>query len=177
MIDLLKQEFGFESPELKKLDGYDNVNYLVSDQSSKYIFKTYPFDAGLLEIVNAENDVLLHLQHHRKDRYPCPIPFVNGQFVKTMQIDGKDAICRLLSYLDGEFVGNATVNKSIAASLGNVLAEMNLHLQPLNISAYRGREWEWDLPWQIKWEMRFQEDNKVVVQLHLQFRMQPKHIL
>ena len=44
----------FEIKTLKKLNGYDNVNYLLTSDSKKYIFKTYTFTADMLALVTAK---------------------------------------------------------------------------------------------------------------------------
>jgi ethanolamine-phosphate phospho-lyase len=68
MHDLLKTSFGFRSVELKKLNGYDNVNYLVETDSGKYIFKTYPFTSETFDLVQVETEFLHALQKWKNSR-------------------------------------------------------------------------------------------------------------
>lgn len=145
MESLLQEQFGIHCSELKKLNGYDNSNYLVKTDNGKYIFKTYKKGAELLDLVNAENQVLLYLQESEQNRYPRPIQFVDESEVKVLNIKGKQTICRMLSFLDGQFLGDTTHSKKLFQSLGAFLAEMDLQLQLCKNYTIKAREWEWDI--------------------------------
>lgn len=58
MLNTIKPWFNFEIVSLKKLNGYDNVNYLLTTNTHKYIFKTYVFSEAMLALIEAENSVL-----------------------------------------------------------------------------------------------------------------------
>ncbi|MFT6002405.1 MAG: ethanolamine-phosphate phospho-lyase, partial [Flavobacteriales bacterium] len=55
MLNTIKPWFNFDIISLKKLNGYDNVNYRLTTETTKYIFKTYTFTEDLLALVEAEN--------------------------------------------------------------------------------------------------------------------------
>lgn len=145
MIKLLQTEFGLQDIKLKKLDGYDNANYLVKTVGGTYVFKTYLCSDELLDLVKAENEALLFLQKSDGGRYPAPIKFKDDSILKILKVDGENRICRMLSFLDGQFIGDATHSKQLFQSFGIALAEMNLSLQSYNSNTFRGRQWEWDL--------------------------------
>jgi 4-aminobutyrate aminotransferase-like enzyme/Ser/Thr protein kinase RdoA (MazF antagonist) len=145
MKTLLETEFGFSQCTIKRLDGYENFNYLVNSKSYKYIFKTYVYDAMLLDILIAENEVLNFLQSEASKQFPKPIPFSSGELIKVLDINGKKCICRMLSFLEGTFIGNTPASEQLMQSLGEFLAKLDLKLQGLNNHVYRGRQWEWDL--------------------------------
>ncbi|MEO9805175.1 MAG: aminotransferase class III-fold pyridoxal phosphate-dependent enzyme [Reichenbachiella sp.] len=145
MKNLLKEHFDFQDPEIKKLNGYHNINYLVSNHSTKYIFKTYPFDEELLAILEAENETLNHLKEKGADQFPIPVPFTNGGFIEVLDLDGKPTICRMLSFIEGDFLGDTKSSEELLKSLGTFLARLDIQLQDFNHYTLRARQWEWDL--------------------------------
>ncbi|TRX59358.1 aminotransferase class III-fold pyridoxal phosphate-dependent enzyme [Fulvivirga sp. M361] len=145
MKEILKTEFGFRSPKIKRINGYDNVNYCIREKSDQFIFKTYTYNDELLTILNAENEALLHLQEKDNDTFPRPIPFRNGDFIKTLDLDGKKTICRMLSFLEGEFSGDQKPIAELYRSFGSFLAEMDVKFQTFDNYIIRARQWEWDI--------------------------------
>ncbi|MFC1785008.1 aminotransferase class III-fold pyridoxal phosphate-dependent enzyme [Candidatus Neomarinimicrobiota bacterium] len=142
---ILKTQYDINPIEIKKLWGYENQNYLVITDSKQFVFKTYLYDDDLLPIIEAENDVLLHLKNNNQDGSPLPIVFDNGSYVKVLDIDGEKRICRLLSYLDGTLLGYITPSKNIFKSLGKFTAQLDLQLQLLNNNTIKARKWHWDI--------------------------------
>ena len=145
MNKLIQSEFGLEEIEIKKLDGYDNANYLVKTGSKKCIFKTYTYNDELLDLIKAENETLLFLQKSDKNIYPKPIQFANGSYLKKLEIDSEYRICRMLSFLDGEFLGDVKPTKALFQSFGVFLAKMDLNLQKFKSYTIIARQWEWDI--------------------------------
>ena len=143
MLNTIKSWFNFEIVALKKLNGYDNVNYLLTTEKDNYIFKTYVFTEDTLALIEAENSVLQRL---KKDQsFPEPIPFATGDFLKITTIDGVKTICRLLTFLEGTFLGDATHTPELLESIGRFTAQMDLQLVDLNNYVLKARQWEWDL--------------------------------
>ena len=97
MDSLLKKEFGFSSCKIKKIDGYDNANYIVNHNSIDYVFKTYNYNKELLAVLIAENETLIYL-NNEENKFPKPIPFLSGDLIKVIPINGKPTICRMLSF-------------------------------------------------------------------------------
>ncbi len=145
MNNFLQTEFGFQETEIKKLDGYDNANFLIKTNSDKYIFKTYKSDEGLYDLLKSENDTLLFLQKSDKKKYPKPIQFSDGSYIKNHTIDGEKRICRMLSYIDGTFFGDVEPTKVLFQSFGIFLAEIDLKLQKHTNFTIMARQWEWDI--------------------------------
>ena len=145
MNELLKTEFGFSQCEIKGIDGYDNANYIVKNKTSCYIFKTYGYNEELFAILEAENAALLFLSSEEQDQFPEPIPFISGEFIKVLDIEGQKTICRMLSFLDGSFLGDCPPTKKLFQSFGTFLASLNLKLQNFDSYVFRARQWEWDL--------------------------------
>ncbi|MFK7833478.1 MAG: aminotransferase class III-fold pyridoxal phosphate-dependent enzyme [Winogradskyella sp.] len=143
MINTIKNWFDFNIIELKKLNGYDNVNYLLKTETDKFIFKTYKFSEDMLALIEAENSILNTL---KKDQsFPEPIAFKDGNFIKITDIDNTKTICRLLTFLDGDFLGDVNHTPNLVESIGAFTAQMNLQLLKINNYVLKARQWEWDL--------------------------------
>ncbi|MDH5474271.1 MAG: aminotransferase class III-fold pyridoxal phosphate-dependent enzyme [Cyclobacteriaceae bacterium] len=145
MKDSLQGQFEFQIVEIKKLNGYDNANYLIRTSDTKYIFKTYRYTSDSMSLVEAENNTLLSLQNNHQNKLPKPIPFKDGSYVKILKLNGEETICRLLSYLEGKFLGDVTLTPNLLNSLGRFLASLDLNLQTLSSYRIKARVWEWDL--------------------------------
>ena len=143
--ELLQAEFNFEAIEIKKIGGYDNANYSVIGDSSKYIFKTYVFSKDLLAHLEAENEVLLSLERNEKCLFPVPEKFSDGSYLKIVEIDGEQHICRMLAFIDEQFLAETSHSHALLTSFGGFLAELNLQLQKTTSYALQVRECEWDL--------------------------------
>jgi ethanolamine-phosphate phospho-lyase len=145
MHDLLKTSFGFRSVELKKLNGYDNVNYLVETDSGKYIFKTYPFTSETFDLVQVETEFLHALQKRFHGRIPEPVPFEDGNHVKLIEFGGQKLVGRLLTFLEGAFMGDLNPSKPDYHALGILLAELDQELGKQKSYLIESRKWEWDI--------------------------------
>ena len=145
MNKLLLQYFGIEAQNIKKLAGYDNVNYLVTAKDAKYIFKTYVYDDLLFDIVKAESDVLLHLQKPGTSCFPKVIKTVEGKNAAVSELEGRKIIIRLLSYLEGQFFAEATHSPQLFKSFGEFLAHMDLRLMDYKNYTIQARRYSWDL--------------------------------
>ncbi|WP_034061084.1 hypothetical protein [Lacinutrix jangbogonensis] len=58
MLNTINSWFNFEIVALKKLNGYENINYLLKTDSAKFIFKKYTYSEAMLAIIEAEISVL-----------------------------------------------------------------------------------------------------------------------
>jgi ethanolamine-phosphate phospho-lyase len=143
MLNTIKPWFNFDIISLKKLNGYDNVNYRLTTETETYIFKTYTFTEDLLALVEAENSILQTL---KKDQsFPEPIAFATGDFLKITELNGIKTICRLLTFLEGTFLGDAAHTPELAVSIGRFTAQMDLQLLDITNYVLKARQWEWDL--------------------------------
>lgn len=140
MENLLEQTFGLSKVVLKKLTGYDNVNYLLTCDSGRFILKTYPYDKELLALVEAENNALHFLAQNNPNQFPEPI-----KELRIIIWENEKLIVRLLTFLPGEFLGQVEQNHELLGSLGQFLAKLDNILLTFDHPIPKTRRWEWDL--------------------------------
>ncbi|MBG38825.1 MAG: aminotransferase class III [Cryomorphaceae bacterium] len=145
MKEAILKAFGILPLNIKRLNGYENENYLVTAKDAQYIFKTYPSIKNIFSLINAECLALIHLQQKGGCKTPIPIPFISGEYVKTIHINNQEKCCRMLSFLPGSFLGDIKPNKSLMANLGAFLADLNQKLDGFHSDAIRARNYDWDL--------------------------------
>jgi ethanolamine-phosphate phospho-lyase len=145
MLGLIESCLNFEIVSYHKLSGYNNANYLIDSNEGKFTFKTYPFEEGLFDLVQAETDILHALQNKFEGRIPKPVPFEDGLYVKLIEWGGKKLIGRLLTFVEGAFFGNLSPSTSNYRALGTLLAEVDIELSKQKSYLFQSRKWEWDM--------------------------------
>ena len=146
MKDIIKKEFGVSPIEITKLNGYDNINYLIKTEGESFIFKTYPATRSNFALLEAESQCLLYLQQQSNSKTPKPIPFHRRILhERIIVINGVLNSCRLLSFLNGTFLGDLNPNKQMAMSLGTFLADLDTELMDFDNAELRARKCEWDI--------------------------------
>ncbi|WP_109300795.1 aminotransferase class III-fold pyridoxal phosphate-dependent enzyme [Aquimarina sp. AU474] len=145
MNKLIQNLFGLVDFEIKKLVGYDNINYLIKSENNKCIFKTYPYTQELLDLLKAETEILFAINKNDPSKFPIPIEFIDELTIKINTRDHKKSIYRALSFLDGTFIGNVESTKELFQSLGVFLAQMDIYLEKITNYTIQSRCWEWDI--------------------------------
>ena len=144
MKSFLRKTYNINFDKIVKLPGYDIENFVGYYGNSKYIIKKYLHSKNIINQINSENALLSHL-NLRDSIYPKPIKNRNGEYLGIYNNGENTYVVRLLSYLDGKFLGEIKQTKNILESLGSFTAEMNksiLGYQDLFISS---RVWQWDI--------------------------------
>jgi 4-aminobutyrate aminotransferase-like enzyme len=145
MNTFLEQEFSVKILNIKLLDGYDNKNYHITAEGNEFIYKTYAFSECLKDTLEAENATLHYLQEEFDSHIPKPVAFKDNSFVKVTGTDEDSVISRMLSFLEGEFLGNAKHSPSLFESLGTFLAKLDIKLKDFKNYTIKARKWEWDI--------------------------------
>ena len=145
VAEILVNEYGLEPIEVKPLVGYANKNYLIVTKSGRYIFKTYLNESETLELLEAENETLTFLETTDFGEFPRPVPFTDGTMLKVLPLDDGPRICRMLSFVPGEFLGDVEQTEQTVASLGTFLAKLDKTLLPYSNTVLRARQSNWDL--------------------------------
>ncbi|GAB1453825.1 hypothetical protein MASR2M47_38810 [Draconibacterium sp.] len=145
MEHLLAKNYKLINPKIKKLVGYDSVNFKVETGSEKFILKIYPNEKEKIDFAEAENEVLLHLQKNENNKFPAPIKNNNDEFLTSFKVENSAKTARLLTFLEGEFLGDAEHSLELFESFGKFLAEMDLNLKDFQNYVIAARQNKWDL--------------------------------
>ncbi|NOR75113.1 MAG: phosphotransferase [Draconibacterium sp.] len=145
MQETLKTKYNLANPKTTRLVGYDIVNYKIENNSEKYILKVYPDKKEEVDLAEAENEVLLHLQKNKNKKFPNPVKNSNNKLLTTFKENNTVKIARLLTYLEGEFLGDAKHSVQLFRSFGKFLAEMDLQLKDFQNYVIEARHLKWDL--------------------------------
>lgn len=146
MITAIQSYFSEEIISITPLGGYDNLNYIIETPNSKYIFKTYIYDEYTYDLLVEENKILIYLENFKNIEIPIPISFNNKESLVIIPINNERRICRVLSYIDGTFLGETTTcSKEVLLSLGKTIATLNSNLIHFKSYFYKSRKWEWNI--------------------------------
>jgi ethanolamine-phosphate phospho-lyase len=145
MISVLQPYFLDEIISCTEISGYENANYLIETIKEKYILKTYLYSQETLDLIKAENDVLWHLHQNNFTKVPKPIAFNNHEYIVILKEKNKQIIIRLLTYLEGNLLGNEKINSEKLFSLGEFLATMQQKMKGFTHYVYKSRTWEWNI--------------------------------
>jgi len=143
--DLLAERYGIVDAEVGTLRGYDNRNYDVRTAVGRFVLKTYPYRLGLVEELLAESEALRHLRSKGIEFSPEPVPEKGGNDVFRATLEGKDSIVRLLTFVEGELVGEKGLTPDVLKPVGSLLARIANSLSDLSLPALASKKSEWDL--------------------------------
>ena len=143
--DLLQKHYGISGAVIKRLGGYENVNFMVTLGDNTYVLKQYTDEHGLVERLEAEDDILNSLSRLSGYSFPQPQDNVDGDRITILEKDGEKTISKLLSYVKGDLYSDSENTPDLAKSLGKILATLNKHLLDHRSLAIEARQSQWDL--------------------------------
>lgn len=143
--NILKHHFGIVDAEIELLDGELNTNWLVMEDTRKWILKKFHPEASDQNILEAEIQILLLLAETKGHAFPCLQKNLQGQLITVVK-EKKQKFCfMLLSYVEGDLMVSSPQKISLAQSLGRFLAEMDLALSRVTNQTLKYRTHPWDL--------------------------------
>ncbi len=142
---LLKKDYNLDDLTIKKLYGYDNLNFFVETKNKKYVLKLYDSNSVSKDLLFAENDILIFLSNKEKDLFPYPIKSKFGKYIDEFEFNNKKTIFRLISYLEGDMLVDIESSKLLFESFGTKVATMNKHLMSYKNAIYEAHSTVWDV--------------------------------
>lgn len=145
IISLIQEHYNLEV-SCKILNGYDELNFLLTDSSDKkYIFKIateehnpYFLEAQVKMIKVLSNSIL-------SEKFQHYIPTKNNQDIGQITLKETQFYFRMLSYLEGDFwINQKQKTSSLSKNLGLFLGEMDFVLKDFKHPA-ANRYYEWDI--------------------------------
>ena len=138
--------FGIQISTIKKLSGYDNENYLLKcGNKKKYILKKYNFSKENLSLIQAENHCLEYLNKHNNSSYPEPIYSSNKKYCEIIENLNNRYIIRILSYLEGTFLGEIKPKEIHLEAIGSFIGNLNKQLRNYSNHCIAARKSPWDI--------------------------------
>ena len=139
--ELLEQHYDLHNILLQHLEGFEDKTFKVVSQEGQFIFKQYRYSKQTAAVIEAETRILQILSTSEKYNFPISITCSDGQ--PYILVDG--TICRLLSFLDGDLLGDISHSNEMLRSFGSLLGSMDQNLSEVYEPALSGREDPWDL--------------------------------
>lgn len=175
LLDLiLKEYYGIESSSITSLEGYDSINYKITDGNKSFVLKVYPNSNDVLELITAENDILMSLENSGISCSRILATNSGIYFVITDQY-----IFRLLSFLSGTFLAETRHTRQLLTSFGLALAKIDASLLTRKNTVIAAKQTQWDLKhfqknWKYLSDIPDASDRSLVDYFCLQFN---EHVL
>nr|WP_121269568.1 aminotransferase class III-fold pyridoxal phosphate-dependent enzyme [Pedobacter schmidteae] len=143
--ELLQQYYDLELTRIDKIQGYEDQNFLLQDNTGNKFIAKVSVDPADPYFLDAQLKAMEHLK--RKDKsIPIQDVYLNaeGDGQTILDLDGKTLYLRVLSYLEGTFLGDLKVGPdTVFESLGAGLARMDLQMEDFaHPATYRFIEWD-----------------------------------
>ncbi|MEQ9425788.1 MAG: aminotransferase class III-fold pyridoxal phosphate-dependent enzyme [Cyclobacteriaceae bacterium] len=132
--------------ELTKQKAYASHNYKVVSDKGKFIFKIY-VNPKRTDLVEAESEVLDALKvHDPMLQIPGTVKTKSGHYHVSMQADGHEIIARLLTYLEGKFIGDYdVVADELGTEVGRFLGRLDKAFSSIQNPVITSRRYEWNI--------------------------------
>ena len=128
-LDIADKHFGLKAGIQELVSERDQNFRLATEDGRRFVLKISNH-AEQLEVVDFQNQALLHVA--KKDAsLPVPgvIPTLDGQLHSQVEHAGERHFVRVLSWMDGSVLHDATANPDLARRLGRMLAQLGVGFQ------------------------------------------------
>lgn len=173
MEKLLQEKYNIENALLTKMEGYDSTNFKVEHDASVFVLKKYDSSIENFELLGSENELLRSLTSLKQYDFPISLESVNGDFT----VQEKGHLYRLLSFVEGKFLGDVEHTPTLLQSLGKFLGEMDRIIHDKYHLPVFAKRTQWDLQY-FKKNHKYLEhisnakDRNLVDYFYLQFDAQ-----
>ena len=171
---VLENHYNLGGSTTTKMEGYASTNFKVTLGGHFYVLKIYGYDAETLAQIVAENEILRLLE---KQGIACS-KVIATRSQKPHYITDQ-FIFRVLTFIEGTFLSEATHTDYLLGSFGNFLAQTDLALSQYNNAVIRAKDTQWDLNyfqknWKYLGDIPMASDRSLVDYFCLQFQ---EHII
>ena len=129
VVSIAASHFGLDAT-LRKLVSERDQNFRLDATDGKRYTLKISNSAENLQVIDFQNRALLQVAE-KDSSFPLPrvIPTLDGQLHCTVESRGNTHFVRVLSWLDGVVLGDATQDVDLANRLGRLLARLGLALE------------------------------------------------
>ena len=140
----LESIFDITIAEIKPLHGdinYSNKKFIITDNiGTKYILNIFP-DKQEWILAEEESILLDKIGQRLSFKVPQNIKLPDGNMFFEYEKDK----AKLLAYIEGNFIADASHSEELLFSLGEKIAELNLSLQSIESPIFSSRILFWDI--------------------------------
>ncbi|MEO6893838.1 MAG: phosphotransferase, partial [Ginsengibacter sp.] len=143
--DIVNENYGFFA-EVKKLNGYDEQNFLLKDKlANKYILKISN-DELSQDFLDAQVKIINHLsKSNLQEKFQRYVLNKDGNELTSFTSDNKNYSIRILTFLEGDFWGDCkNIPGETYIDLGIFLGKMDVALKDFSHPAMH-RRYIWDI--------------------------------
>lgn len=138
---ILAKYYGLEDCQLITLEGYDSINFKVSCPQGTFVLKQHSYTEETFQLLLGEHVILEHVAQLDSYDFSRTVRTVNGEPILVEE----NKLYRLLSFVEGEFLGDVPHTPKLLYSFGTFLAKMDVITAPLYSPAISAKETQWDL--------------------------------
>ncbi|MEZ2414365.1 aminotransferase class III-fold pyridoxal phosphate-dependent enzyme [Muriicola sp. E247] len=139
--NILKEHYKLQLNSVSRLEGYGSTNYKVEAKEGNFILKIYQNSIRIKKELLAEERVLLQLNTLKINSFPKGITTTSGEVF----VEESGNIYRLLTFVEGSFLGEVPHTPALMESFGSFLGKMDLKLITHQEEVFEAREIPWDL--------------------------------
>ncbi len=138
---ILKSHYDICNATISTLEGYDSTNYKIESEHGIFVLKQNSYSQETLALLKAENQLFESLAILKDYDFPTAIPTLEKESILVIE----EHIFRLLSFVEGEFLGEVPHTSVLLHSFGVFLAKMDKQIHEEYNPAIVGKETQWDL--------------------------------
>ncbi len=143
-LDILSQ-FGITGASIEELGAYDDANFLVVSGEDKFILKEYRESQGLPGRLEAECRIMQILYEKFPGKIQDQCQTSEGEYVLRLEKGSEARLYRVLRYIEGSFLAEATPGIKLLESFGQFMARLDSTLMGIHDTAIMARQHPWDL--------------------------------
>ncbi|MBC2840482.1 aminotransferase class III-fold pyridoxal phosphate-dependent enzyme [Robiginitalea sp. SC105] len=116
----IKRHYGLEPTSVEPLEGYEDRTFRMQAAGGRWVLKEHRPGPGRKARIELESRLMEHFRVGARFEYPAQLPVKAGG--SYFEYDGK--LYRVLEYLEGGFMAEATQDERFLQSLGRLLGEL-----------------------------------------------------
>ncbi|MGB5370283.1 MAG: aminotransferase class III-fold pyridoxal phosphate-dependent enzyme [Flavobacteriaceae bacterium] len=141
MEAILQEYFDQSNCNITPLEGYISTNYRVTSKGHNFVLKKYPYTVATFALLQAENRLLGQLGALKTYDFSQNVLSTN----KEALLIAEGHIYRLLTFVEGDFLGEVPHTPALLSSFGMFLAQMDNVIFETHDPSIAAKEFQWDL--------------------------------
>lgn len=138
---ILGENYNLHEVALFRLEGYDSTNYKIDALGMRYVFKIYENSIETRDLLQVEQQILVQLQSMANYNFPKNIPTRAGDHYVIVD----NVIYRLLSYIEGHFLGEVSHSAELLLNFGRFLGNITALVSGMYAPILASRISSWDI--------------------------------